>query len=443
MAQPSSSTAVDNRQAQTITDAHELRRAVNGVVDRTPVVDMHTHLFAPHFGALNLWGVDELLTYHYLIAEMFRYAPVSYDQFWALSRPAQADLIWQTLFVENTPLSEATRGVMTVFSTLGLDTRAPDLKEARAFFAEQKGADYVARVLTQANVTDVVMTNDPFDRAEADMWSGGAKVDARFHAALRIDPLVNEWPSAAPKLAAQNYNVDAEFGAQSVKEVRRFLGEWAGRMRPLYMAVSLPDTFTFPDDSLRTRMIREAILPSCREHDISFALMIGVKRAVNPALRIAGDGLGRADVGAVERICAEFPENKFLVSMLSRENQHALCVAARKFKNMLPFGCWWFMNNPSIITEITQQRIELLGTSFVAQHSDARILDQLLYKWAHTRRILADVLYQYYAQLLTAGRFVTQGEIARDVENLLAGNFRRWANLPAQTAALSALADGD
>lgn len=443
MAQPSGGTTADNRQAQTITDAHELRRAVNGVVDRAPVVDMHTHLFAPHFGALNLWGVDELLTYHYLIAEMFRYAPVSYDQFWALTRSAQADLIWRTLFVENTPLSEATRGVMTVFSTLGLDTRAPDLKEARAFFAEQKGADYVARVLTQANVTDVVMTNDPFDAAEADVWRGAGNTDARFHAALRIDPLVNEWPSAAQKLAARGYDVDAELGAQAIKEVRRFLGEWVGRMRPLYMAVSLPDTFAYPDDSPRTRMIREAILPSCREHDISFALMIGVKRAVNPALRIAGDGLGRADVGAVERICAEFPENKFLVSMLSRENQHALCVAARKFKNMLPFGCWWFMNNPSIITEITQQRIELLGTSFVAQHSDARILDQLLYKWAHTRRILADVLYQYYAQLLTAGRFVTQGEIARDVENLLAGNFRRWANLPAQASALSAVGDGD
>lgn len=374
---------------------------------------------------------------------MFRYAPVTYDQFWALTRAAQADLIWKTLFVENTPLSEATRGVMTVFSTLGLDTRAPDLKEARAFFADQKGADYVGRVLAQANVTDVVMTNDPFDTAEADVWQRGDKTDARFHAALRIDPLVNEWSSASQKLSARNYNVDGELGAQSVKEVRRFLGEWVGRMRPLYMAVSLPDTFAFPDDSLRTRMIREAILPSCREHNISFALMIGVKRGVNPALRIAGDGLGRSDVGAVERLCVEFPENKFLVSMLSRENQHALCVAARKFKNMLPFGCWWFMNNPSIITEITQQRIELLGTSFVAQHSDARILDQLLYKWAHTRRILADVLYQYYAQLLTAGRFATHAEIARDVENLLAGNFRRWANLPAQPAALSAVGDGD
>ncbi|MEJ7713664.1 MAG: hypothetical protein WKF84_28395 [Pyrinomonadaceae bacterium] len=135
----------NSSELQMITDAHELRLALNGIIESTPVVDMHTHLFAPQFGQMNLWGVDELLTYHYLIAETFRYASVSYDQFWSLPRTQQADLIWKTLFVEHTPLSEATRGVMTVFSALGLNTRAPDLKEARSFFANQKPNDYLDR----------------------------------------------------------------------------------------------------------------------------------------------------------------------------------------------------------------------------------------------------------------------------------------------------------
>ena len=29
-----------------------------------------------------------------------------------------------------------------------------------------------------------------------------------------------------------------------------------------------------------------------------------------------------------------------------------VCIA-RKFANLMPFGCWWFLNNPSIIAEIT------------------------------------------------------------------------------------------
>ena len=42
---------------------------VRQVVHDTPVLDIHTHLFAPEFGELALWGIDELLTYHYLICE--------------------------------------------------------------------------------------------------------------------------------------------------------------------------------------------------------------------------------------------------------------------------------------------------------------------------------------------------------------------------------------
>jgi hypothetical protein len=40
-------------------------------------------------------------------------------------------------------------------------------------------------------------------------------------------------------------------------------------------------------------------------------------------------------------------------------------------------GCWWYCFTPSIVKEITQMRIEMLGVAFTAQHSDARVLDQL------------------------------------------------------------------
>ena len=97
-------------------------------------------------------------------------------------------------------------------------------------------------------------------------------------------------------------------------------------------------------------------------------------------------------MSAVHRLCRVHPDNRFLVTMLSRENQHELCVAARKFANLMPFGCWWFLNNPSIVSEITRERLELFGPTFVPQHSDARILEQLLYKWPHSRRDIANAL---------------------------------------------------
>ncbi len=72
-----------------------------------------------------------------------------------------------------------------------------------------------------------------------------------------------------------------------------------------------------------------------------------------------------------------FPDTKFIATVLARENQHELCVLARKFRNLHIFGCWWFLNNPSLIDEMTRMRLELLGLSFTPQHSDARVLDQL------------------------------------------------------------------
>jgi hypothetical protein len=411
----------------------ELRRQVAEVVQAAPVIDMHTHLFAPQFHKLNLSGIDELLTYHYLVAETFRSSGVSPEDFWRLSKSEQADLVWTTLFVQNTPLSEATRGVVHVLKAFDLNPNAPDLNESRDFFRHQNIEKQIDRVMQISGVSDVVMTNDPFHAEERVVWESGVEIDPRFHAALRMDGMLNDWTNAVEKLTSQGYEVTSEAGGKTASEARRFLDKWIARMKPLYMAASLPDDFQYPADDVRDRIIRDVVLPTSREHHLPFALMIGVRRSVNPALRMAGDGVGRADVGAVERICVENPDVNFLVTMLSRENQHELCVAARKFRNLMPFGCWWFLNNPSIVSEITRERLEMLGPGFIPQHSDARVLEQLVYKWAHARSVIAEALYESYERLLTDGRRVSQAEIERDVARLFAGNFKHCVGMTERT----------
>jgi hypothetical protein len=152
-------------------------------------------------------------------------------------------------------------------------------------------------------------------------------------------------------------------------------------------------------------------------------MMIGSKLRVNPALGDAGDMVGKSDVGSVVRLCAAFPQNKFFVTMLARENQHELCVAARKFGNLMIFGCWWFLNNPSLIDEITRMRLELVGTSMIPQHSDSRVLDQLLYKWEHSRSVIGRVLVDKYADIVDTKWVLTEADVRKDVERLLRGNF--------------------
>jgi len=432
---------MDNRvtSVDLLTDARELREQVRLVINTTPVIDVHTHVYPPEFKSMCLFGIDDLLTYHYLIAEIFRSTRISYAGFWKMSKAERAELIWKTLFVENTPISEACRGIVSVLSAFGLDPRAPNLKEARAFFNSRNLTEHLDHVLETARVSDVVMTNDPLNEAEGQIWKNGVNLDRRFHSSLRLDTLLNDWQDASRILGRQGLPVNVGLSGNTMSELRRFLDNWIERMRPLYLAVSLPADFKFPHDDARDRLIREVVLPTAKQHGLALTLMIGVRRGVNPALRAAGDGMGRADVTVIEKLCAENPEVRFLATFLSRENQHELCVAARKFNNLMPFGCWWFLNNPSITSEVTRERFELLGQSFIPQHSDARVLEQLIYKWAHARELIADALCESYELLLRSGRGVTRDEITRDVNRMFSGNFREWVGLKTAGAQIEAV----
>src|SRR5436189_5642802 len=100
---------------------------VEKIVAAAPVSDIHTHLYDPAFEKLLLWGIDELLVYHYLVAEAFRYFDAPYEQFWTLPRKRQAELIWNALYGRHSPVSDACRGVVTTLNLLGLDARKRDL----------------------------------------------------------------------------------------------------------------------------------------------------------------------------------------------------------------------------------------------------------------------------------------------------------------------------
>ena len=68
----------------------------------------------------------------------------------------------------------------------------------------------------------------------------------------------------------------------------------------------------------------------------------------------------------------------------------------------------------------------MLGTAFTCQHSDARVLEQLLYKWSHSRTVIAPVLAEMYRRLNASGWEVTEEAIARDVGLLFGGAFEAF-----------------
>lgn len=155
--------------------------------------------------------------------------------------------------------------------------------------------------------------------------------------------------------------------------------------------------------------------------------LIGAHRGINPVLLAAGDGMvAFADTASLARLCSAYPKVRFLATFLSRQNQHEACVLANKFRNLHIYGCWWYCNNPSIIQEITTMRVEMLGTAFTAQHSDARVIDQLVYKWAHSRAVIAKVLVEEYQKAISSGWELNRKEIRRDISRMFGGAYEEF-----------------
>ena len=404
-----------------------LAQWVERAVAETPVYDLHTHVYPPGLGSLLLRGIDELLNYHYLQAEALRAdTSISYDAFWAMPATRQAEFIWRTLFLDRAPLSEACRGVLTTLRLLGCDVGSRNLDDYRRFFSQLSPEEHVDRVLKASNVHTVVMTNNVFDPVERAEWMAKRPLDSRFQGVVRIDPLLRDWPRICSELCALGYPAQLGLDQKTFASIRRFLEDWIERTKAIYLAASLTPAWRYPDDSVGTRILENVVLPLCRERNLPFALMIGVRPQVNPQLRVAGDSVGPADFASVDRLCTAYPKNKFMLTVLSRESQHEAAVAARKHRNLFLFGCWWFINNPVLIDETTRMRIEMLGTSFAPQHSDARVIDQLVYKWAHSREIIARILVEKFQDLAKTGWTVSKEEVDRTVAAYLSSNFANF-----------------
>ncbi|CAM9361003.1 unnamed protein product [Choristocarpus tenellus] len=285
------------------------------------------------------------------------------------------------------------------------------------------------------------MTNIPFDEEEASHWRPELKsYSKRFRSALRVDLLLKgDWSGVSKALKLAGYPLTEE-GA------RQYLRDWATTMRPEYFMASTPDDFKLSISGLGPNstctqssegssqfstdagpdLLADVLIHVAEELNLPLALKLGAKRGLNPCLMGGGDGVEVVDLGILETLCRTFPRVKFLATVLSLNNQHQACVLANKFSNLHLYGCWWYCNNPSMISAITAMRVEILGTAFTAQHSDARVLEQLLYKWNHSRKVIGRVLGGEYLKLAQTGWPVTREEIKRDIKRLFGGSYEEF-----------------
>lgn len=438
--------------------AEDIPLVVSETVLSCKVIDLHTHLFPPSHGDLLSWGIDDLLTYHYLVSEFFMVAPgdITHQAFFAMTKSEQADLIWEFLFRRRTPISEAQIGVLTTLQKLGLDSliRNKDLGPIRSWFQSQDPSEHAEKVFRISKVKYCVMTNIPFDERETSKWVRDTTSPIvnekfladdllpqtydkeRFKTALRVDPLLNgDWETISNCLEQRGLPLTLE-------GTRSFLVAWATVYQAEYLMASTPEIFGYQETDpgpkgkdksgkswpTATELIDQVMIPVAKRLGLPIAMKFGACRGMQPGLTPCGggDGVTVADTRPLKKMCQLYPRVKFLATFLSKVNQHEICVMGQKFRNLHIYGCWWYLNNPSMIESITRMRLELLGTAFTSQHSDARIMDQLVYKWEHSRRSITKALVKQFQQLMMTGWMLTKEDVEKDVERLLGGAYTEF-----------------
>ena len=333
-----------------------------------------------------------------------------------------------------------------------LDSR--DLSSARAWFAKrlEDPAAHMVDVLRRANVKYCVMTNEPFRADQAALWLEGRTVPDQLKAALRVDPvLAGDWDAVQAAITARGH-------PPSPAGLYAFLQQFVDVMSPVYLMASTPAGFTVDAAAVAacvsappgTRVVPAAesmppetmlgvTLRLAADTGLAVAIKVGAVRGANPQLGAGGDSVEVCNLSWLAALCGSLPQQKFLVTVLSTENQHELCVMARTFPNLHVYGCWWYCNLPNVVEEVTTTRVQLLGTQFTAQHSDARVFEQLLYKFSHARTSIARVLTKSYAATLRSGWRLRVSDVWRDVEQLFGGSYEAFLGAKVGKAATDAL----
>lgn len=393
-----------------------VRRWVTEALESTVITDFHTHLTPGPDGSINLSGPDELLRYHYLAVEALSTTRCEPRAYASMSPYEQAQFVWDALFRDRTPMSEASLGVLTILDHFGVRAGRRDYSEIRS---DLINTGYTASdVLAASRVHRLVMTNDPFDPEDWSIFGLPEWDRSVFLASMRIDRLL-----ADPAIRRRFFRDTASKGVGRKLDSQKlfdFLDASASQSESVYTSWTASGAQL--EEALSDPVLTEGVLPWLGQHGMPLVLMLGVRRKVNPELGLGGDAVGTNGLDALEQLVRSHPHQIFLVTHLRDDAQHRLTVLARKFQNLKLLGFWWFMNQTSLIRRNLEMRFDLLGLDFVAHHSDARVLEQLIYKWSHFKSILGEVLSNRYRQRIQAGWPIQREEVVRDIDMLMSGN---------------------
>jgi hypothetical protein len=371
-------------------------------------------------------GLDALLTSPAVLDEFFRRRArlnpaagngTDEDRLRALAPAELADLVWRRLFLDRQPLSEATRIILTTLGLFGIDLSSRNLREVREQFDAIPLAERWERALRLANLETVLVSADVSATKRED---GPVNRRSGFPLALSLSRLFREWREAAKKLRRLGFDVKSKIDNFSAMELRRFLAGEVECRKPVALSLDWPEEGEL-DGGDAVRLIREAVLPLCREGNLAFLLAPGPGGLRPPAF------------------WAEVSDIRFLVFSGGRGDDWIPAPGMARARNVLPCGPDRPLSHPAGLAGFFASHLETFGSDFHACHSGAVLPEELAGSWAHLRWTLGKALLHRYEEVWRTGWRFSESEIGEDVKAILGGNAMAFLGLPIRRPGCSGL----
>ncbi len=407
--------------------------------------DIHTHLFpwvpGSGFQSFAFFGPRRSVAYHYTYGRVFaenRLSDKALRRYGKMSLVDQSDYLIAELKKGGQEVCEASKGLVTMAHNLGIKTGSRCLGDIFGdwvtLFESMSEAEYVDHVFDLSPVKRVISTNSIFSRAEYDaIYSKPDQMELwdrkRFGFALRLDELIHKRKKDGT-LKAEFAQLAREMGfpeaagdirkSKTQKATLALVRHWVAEFGAEYAAVSLHGSTRFgKKNDFAVLVLENAVIPACVDAKIPVVLMPFVRRQIKPLHLNAGDVVMDGDVDGLIDFMSRHKEAFFLVTPLNGNHHNALVMGTRALGNVCLWGHWWINLIPVTIETQMKERFQNLGFAHFGVNSDARILDQILYKFDHYFHILKRVLVDdaLDAQALN-GRTPTKKNFVRWISTL-------------------------
>lgn len=406
----------------------ETKQRVWDAVHTTPATDVRVFIRPPSGERPTASGIDGLLTAPGIVAEFFRRralgrragesdAGAAHESYIRSLTPGElADIVWRQLFLDHPPASETTRTVLTTLGLFGLDVGSGDLRLLREQFEAIPADELADRALGLANL-DLVL--HPVPALDAETAAAPARHPA-FRPVLALGELFENWRDNARKLRHAGYGLKAKVDEFAPLELRRFLAQAASALRPAALAIDWPAGH-HPEDDCVGKLVREGVLPFCRDRGLPLLVAAGAGEAEAPPAPLR-----------IERLAPLWEDNpdvRFLLFPVREDQLSPAVLAAERCRNLLACGPDLPLGVPSLLDAYTALRLETLGTAFHACHSGAETPAELAGRWAHLRWTLGKTLIRHYGELWRTGWRFGDADLAKDAKAILGGNVRTFLNI--------------